>query len=48
MWSPAPAMLKMAKKFAACPEDVSIAAAPPSSSQIFAATVSHVGFCSRE
>ena len=29
---------KTAKKFAACPEDVSIAALPPSNAQIFAAT----------
>ena len=36
--------LNTAKKFAAIPEDVSIAAVPPSISQIFAATVSQVGF----
>ena len=39
--------VEQAKKFAAWPELVSIAAAPPSSSQIFAATVSLVGFCRR-
>ena len=38
MWSPQLAMLKRAKKFAACPEEVSIAAVPPSRAQIFAAT----------
>ena len=32
------------EKFAACPEDVSIAAVPPSSSAILAATWSFVGF----
>ena len=33
---------------AAMPEEVSIAAVPPSISQILAATVSTVGFCRRE
>jgi len=47
MWSPLLQMLKSAKKFAAWPDEVSIAAAPPSISQIFAAMVSLVGFCSR-
>lgn len=47
MWSPSLQMLNNAKKFAACPLDVSIAAAPPSIAQIFAATVSFVGFCRR-
>ena len=47
MWSPLLQMLNSAKKFAAWPDEVSIAAAPPSSSQIFAATVSLVGFCRR-
>ena len=48
MWSPFEAMLNSAKKFAACPEAVSMAAVPPSSAQIFAATMSQVGFCRRE
>ena len=48
MWSPQEAMLNSAKKFAAWPEEVSMAAVPPSSAQIFAATASFVGFCRRE
>ena len=48
MWSPQPAMLNMAIKLAACPEPVSMAAVPPSSAAIFAATWSQVGFCRRE
>ena len=48
MWSPALQMLNSAKKLAACPEEVSIPAAPPSSSAILAATWSQVGFCRRE
>ena len=40
-------MLNTAKKFAAWPEEVSIAAAPPSNSAIFAATASLVGFAKR-
>ena len=47
MWLPASQMLKSAKKLAAWPELVSIAAAPPSSAQILAATASLVGFCRR-
>ena len=47
-WLPASQMLNIAKKFAACPLDVSIAEAPPSSAAIFAATRSFVGFCSLE
>ena len=35
MWSPLLQMLNSAKKFAAWPDEVSIAAAPPSISQIF-------------
>jgi hypothetical protein len=46
-WSPAAQMLNTAKKFAACPEEVSMAAEPPSSAQILAATWSFVGFWSR-
>ena len=46
-WSPAEQMLKMAKKLVAWPEEVSIAAVPPSRAQIFAATRSEVGFCRR-
>lgn len=37
-WSPAFAILKIAKKFAACPLDVRMAAVPPSRSAIFFAT----------
>ena len=48
MWSPASQILNRAKKFAACPLEVSMAAVPPSSSQIFLATMSQVGFCRRE
>ena len=40
-------MLNTAKKFAACPDDVSMPAVPPSSSAIFAATASFVGFARR-
>ena len=47
MWSPQDAMLNSAKKLAAWPEEVSIAAVPPSSAQILAATMSLVGFCRR-
>ena len=47
MWSPQAQMLNRAKKFAAWPELVSIAAVPPSSAAIFAATMSLVGFCRR-
>ncbi len=36
--SPQPTMLNTAKKFAAWPDDVSMAAVPPSISAIFAAT----------
>ncbi len=43
-WSPASHILNTAIKLAACPEDVSIAATPPSSAAIFAATASLVGF----
>ena len=46
-WSPALAMLNTAKKFAAWPDDVSMAAVPPSSSAILAATKSFVGFARR-
>ena len=35
-------------EIAACPEEVIIAAVPPSSAAIFAATRSQVGFCSLE
>ena len=42
-----PRPFRMGIRFAAWPDEVSIAAAPPSSSQIFAATVSLVGFCRR-
>lgn len=45
-WSPAFAILNMAKKLAACPDYVSIAATPPSSSHIFLAIASLVGFAS--
>ena len=38
MWSPQEQMLNNAKKLAAWPEEVSMAAVPPSSSQILAAT----------
>ena len=38
-WSPAPAMLKTAKKFAAWPELVSMAAVPPSSSAMLCGNV---------
>ena len=38
MWLPASQILNKAKKFAACPEEVSIAAVPPSNSAILAAT----------
>ena len=47
MWSPASQMLKTAKKEAACPEEVRMAATPPSSSAIFLATASLVGFWRR-
>lgn len=47
-WSPQLAILNIEKKDAACPEERSIAALPPSNAQIFAATVSQVGFCKRE
>ena len=40
-------IFKMAKNDAACPEDVSIAAVPPSSSHIFDATASFVGLAKR-
>ena len=40
-------MLKTAKKLAAWPEEVSMAAVPPSRAQILAATASLVGFWSR-
>ena len=46
-WSPAEAMLKMEKKEAACPEESSMAAVPPSRAHSRAATASLVGFCSR-
>ena len=46
-WSPHSQMLKSEKNVAACPEDVSMAAEPPSSWQIFFATASLVGFCRR-
>ena len=36
------------EKFAACPDDKSIAATPPSKSQILLATISLVGFCNLE
>ena len=38
MWLPHSQILNSAKKLAAWPEEVSIAAVPPSSSAIFAAT----------
>ena len=38
MWLPASQILNRAKKFAACPEDVSIPEAPPSRAVILAAT----------
>lgn len=47
MWSPSLQMLNSAKKLAAWPDEVSMAATPPSISQILAATVSFVGFCRR-
>ena len=47
MWSPQEQILNRAKKFAAWPELVSMAAVPPSNSAIFAATLSLVGFCRR-
>ena len=46
-WSPAEAMLNTAKKDAACPEDSSMAAVPPSRAHSRAATASLVGFWSR-
>ena len=48
MWSPHEAMLNTAKNVAAEPEAVSIAAVPPSSAAMRAATWSFVGFCRRE
>ena len=45
-WSPAPAILIIANRLAAWPDEVSIAATPPSSWQIFLATASFVGFAS--
>ena len=47
MWEPASQMLKQAKKLAAWPDEVSIAATPPSRAAIRAATRSLVGFWSR-
>jgi hypothetical protein len=47
MWSPQEAMLNRAKKLAAWPEEVSMAAVPPSSWAILAATKSLVGFWRR-
>ncbi len=47
MWLPASQILKRAMKLAACPDEVSMAAVPPSSAAIFAATLSFVGFWSR-
>ena len=47
-WSPAPTMLKTEKKIADIPEPVSMAAVPPSSAAMRAATASFVGFCRRE
>ena len=44
MWSPHWQILKSAIKLAACPEEVSIAAVPPSIAAILAATWSQVGF----
>ena len=44
MWSPASQILNSAKKFAACPLEVSMAAVPPSNSQIFLATMSQVAY----
>ena len=38
IWLPASQILNSAKKFAACPEEVSIAAVPPSNAAILAAT----------
>ena len=38
IWLPHSQILNNAIKFAACPEEVSIAAAPPSNSAILAAT----------
>ena len=46
-WSPAEARLKTAKKLAAWPEEVSMAAVPPSRAQMRAAILSLVGFWSR-
>ena len=47
MWSPAEHRLKVAKKLAAWPEEVSRAAVPPSRAAILAATASEVGLASR-
>ena len=44
MWSPHSQILNRAMKLAACPEEVSIAAVPPSMAAILAATWSLVGF----
>ena len=43
MLSPAEAMLSTASRFAACPEEVSIAPTPPSSAAILFSTISTVG-----
>ena len=48
MWSPHWQMLNRAKKLAACPLEVSMAAVPPSRAAILRATASQVGFCRRE
>ena len=47
IWSPALTRLTSASSTADMPEAVSIAAVPPSSAQIFRATVSFVGFARR-
>ena len=46
IWLPHSHMLNKAKKLAACPDEVSMAAVPPSSAAILAATWSLVGFWS--
>ena len=44
IWSPHSQILNSAMKLAACPEEVSIAAVPPSIDASLAATWSQVGF----
>ena len=43
MLSPAEAMFSTASRFAACPEEVSMAPTPPSSAAILFSTISTVG-----